>query len=205
MKKNYFLLGLLFISLSSFAQTVYEIDWTFGSNSNVDSSLPNHADKTIEVGDIVRWNFVGAGSHTVTSQPSAQESFSSGSVQSAGFVFEHTFTQVGVNDYVCQPHPASMFGTITVVPEGTLSTKEDKLINFQLYPNPVHNMLRVNLPNNVEEVQLTIFNILGKSVKQLNFTKTNASHINTSQLSPGIYLVRISTKDKTGYQKFIKE
>ena len=31
-----------------------------------------------------------------------------------GFQFQWVFTQVGSTQYICDPHPNSMFGTITV-------------------------------------------------------------------------------------------
>ena len=79
-----------FLGLTISAQNTYVIEWTFGSNSN--AAPPRNADRTIEVGDTVRWEFVESGSHNVVSQAGASESFDSGVVQGPGFIFEHTFT-----------------------------------------------------------------------------------------------------------------
>lgn len=92
-------------------------------------------DLTIDVGDSVRWsNSTGIGHNVVSctrNEPgcnaqTAQESFDSG-FPTGFWSFTHTFTALGDNPYVCQPHAAvGMTGTITVtgpppaVPDGAV-------------------------------------------------------------------------------------
>ena len=42
------------------------------------------------------------------------ESFDSGYHSSSGYQFMYEFTEIGSTEYVCDPHPNSMFGSITV-------------------------------------------------------------------------------------------
>jgi plastocyanin len=77
---------------------------------------------TINVGDTVHWDWVGFGTHTVTSVAGSAEVFDSGFL-SGGGSFEHTFTKVGTFNYYCLLHgfdvggggvPLGMAGSITV-------------------------------------------------------------------------------------------
>ncbi len=74
---------------------------------------PQHV--TIEAGDTVRWeNPAGGARHNVRAD---DMSFQSGGTETE-FIFEHTFTEAGVNPYHCVPHRSiGMTGTVTV--EGT--------------------------------------------------------------------------------------
>ncbi|CAN5796897.1 hypothetical protein BH11PLA1_BH11PLA1_13110 [soil metagenome] len=77
---------------------------------------------TINVGDTVRWTWLGARTHTVTSVMSGM--FDSG-FQNTGFIFQSTFTDAGTFNYFCQLHgfhdmgtgmTGGMAGSIIVVP-----------------------------------------------------------------------------------------
>lgn len=77
----------------------------------------------INVGDTVQWgNATGVGHNVRSCIPDengcndaiANESFFSGP-ENGFFVYSHTFTEVGQNPYVCQPHAPQMTGLITVV------------------------------------------------------------------------------------------
>ena len=116
-----FLLFSLFSVSGMTAQQTYTLDWGFNINGE-------NASLTIETGDTVQWIWVDGGGHSVTSTPSSQESFDSGILQGAGSTYSYTFTQEGVNEYVCTPHSATMFGTITV---------SSSLNDFFLAPNGV--------------------------------------------------------------------
>lgn len=71
------------------------------------------ANITIEPGTTVRWRSVSSMLHTVT--PDGHTEWESATLANAGAVFVHTFDEVGVFDYFCEPHVAQgMVGTVTV-------------------------------------------------------------------------------------------
>ena len=121
------LLNILFLmfSVGLVAQTVntVTIDWGFGSNPSATGD--SNASRTIEVGDTVTWVW-NSNNHNVVSNSGANESFNSGATENVGATFSHTFILEGASDYLCTPHPNDMYGTITVVAEGALSTSETK-------------------------------------------------------------------------------
>lgn len=190
--KKYLLICLTFsFTILSQAQTeTYFIDWSFGSNPSATGDA--NANRTVEEGDTVTWNWYATGSHNVVSQPNATESFSS-ALQGPGSTFSYTFTQVGTNDYVCTPHSGNMFGTITVVPEGTLNTQEFSSIeNVVLYPNPATEILNLNIDRAFSEtLEITIYNTLGQKVKTFKNVSSSDLNLDISDLNTGLYLLRI--------------
>ena len=62
---------------------------------------------TIEVGETVRWEWGGGVQHDVEGGGFKSK------LQSKG-EFEHTFDEAGTFDYVCNVHPTTMKGTVTV-------------------------------------------------------------------------------------------
>lgn len=67
-------------------------------------------------------------------------------------------------------------------------SKEFVLENFSMYPNPVSTTLTIQLQSNLELNAVTIYDSLGKKVKE-STTKT----LNLSKLSKGIYYVKVSS------------
>lgn len=74
----------------------------------------------------------------------------------------------------------------------TFTTKDEKLLNIKLYPNPVSEYLSVELPYANNEYSLSIFNQLGACVNKLSLT-TNPTIIDMSEFSEGIYYVSVQS------------
>jgi hypothetical protein len=68
-----------------------------------------------------------------------------------------------------------------------------------LYPNPTKNTIHVELPNNLSDTIKTVsfYDVLGKTVKQITNSNSNAIKIDVSQLSSGLYFVEIQTENNT--------
>jgi plastocyanin len=77
------------------------------SGDSIDQQL------TIEVGDTVTWTW-GSGTHNLEQIGDISEPGFAEGYFSSGHVYSHTFTTVGAHDYLCSPHPNTMYGTITV-------------------------------------------------------------------------------------------
>ncbi len=94
-------MALFSLPMSAVAQTTHDV--TVGNNFFSPANL------TIQVGDTVRWtNPADNGPvHNVTG-----DTFSS--VTAESFTFQMTFTQAGVESYLCTIHPGSMQGSITI-------------------------------------------------------------------------------------------
>ncbi|MGH1519608.1 T9SS type A sorting domain-containing protein [Chryseobacterium sp. JK1] len=86
------------------------------------------------------------------------------------------------------------------VQTSTLATSEVKKDKIQIFPNPVSDFIRVSGMNDGRTIQ--IYNIDGRLVRSEMFD----SKIDVSQLSPGMYVLTIITKDLKHHEfKFLKK
>jgi subtilisin family serine protease len=86
----------------------------------------------------------------------------------------------------------------------TLSIEDDVFSNFNFYPNPVKDQLHFNLPRDVNEFKVSIYNQLGQQIdKTVISIETN--YLNVAALASGIYLMKVSSERNTKTLKFIKE
>lgn len=85
---------------------------------------------------------------------------------------------------------------LSVTPGVGINEVED---NISIYPNPANNVLNVNASSNINEVE--VFNMLGQKVMTVSVNNTNAS-INTSDLTAGMYMLKLHTDNGVVNQKF---
>ncbi len=86
-----------------------------------------------------------------------------------------------------------------VTTQQSLSTSQNNLARFKLYPNPTQDILKFE---SASDFSLKIFNLQGKQVA--NYEKlTTSSELNVSFLSAGVYLAEITSEKQTITQKLI--
>lgn len=88
-----------------------------------------------------------------------------------------------------------------------LAKDQSNSISLLTYPNPVMNELRVTVPNNWQNKQTVfeLFNANGQIASRKATTGCNQTEtINTSNLAPGFYIVRVSCDGQTAQQKVVK-
>lgn len=88
---------------------------------------------------------------------------------------------------------------ITVSASTKIDEHEETLV--QLYPNPTSDNLYVTAPETVIIDFMEIFNEEGQWVKTIN---GNVTSINVSELSKGMYFIRIHAEGKGVVRKFVK-
>jgi len=74
---------------------------------------------------------------------------------------------------------------------------------FAIYPNPVSDVLYINLPRNIDSASLAIYSILGTLVFETNIS-SEENTIFTDFLSEGMYIVQLKSSEKTQRFKLIK-
>ncbi len=85
-----------------------------------------------------------------------------------------------------------------------LSSEENMMqTSISVYPNPVNNTLFIKSPNKNNFASLEIFSITGKRILH-SVLKKNVMEFDVSNLAPGIYLVKISSKENNSVIKIIK-
>lgn len=80
-----------------------------------------------------------------------------------------------------------------------------KIYSLLVFPNPVKNIINLQLPSDVEVKAIEVYSSMGKLVhQQKRFSKIN--EIDVSHLNPGLFYIRItSTKNDVFITTFIKE
>lgn len=88
----------------------------------------------------------------------------------------------------------------------TTSIKEQKNQNeFTLSPNPTNAVLNVSSSTRVNHFKIEIIDALGKVLISEDYKELNQTSINVSNLSSGIYFIKVISGENTSTKKFIKE
>lgn len=88
----------------------------------------------------------------------------------------------------------------------TTSIKEQKnQTEFSLAPNPTSNILNINTKLKGNNFKIEIMDALGKVFISEEYKELNETSINLSNLSSGIYFIKVISGGNTSTKKFIKE
>ncbi|WP_422105012.1 PQQ-dependent sugar dehydrogenase [Winogradskyella sp.] len=92
---------------------------------------------------------------------------------------------------------ASISGSIFRLTDALLSVDENALSTLTIYPNPAEDILHVDFSNNTTSIpmEMTIYDIQGKSIKSLLKTNDAVQDINISDLKSGFYVLKITSED----------
>ena len=86
---------------------------------------------------------------------------------------------------------------------GALNIEEAEIQNVQIYANPTTDFLNIKLTN-IEATSGTIFDISGRKVLSLKLL-TNVTVVDVSNLTSGVYLLKINSPHKTINKRIIKQ
>ena len=88
----------------------------------------------------------------------------------------------------------------SVTPEAVASTNSNSISGLTMYPNPLKgNTLFITSTANAE-MNVKIYNVLGKEVLS---TKVNNTSVDVSNLASGVYMVKITEEGKTATRKLV--
>ena len=92
---------------------------------------------------------------------------------------------------------------VTMIDQSALSTASLDKIGVRIFPNPMNDILTVEIPNALQS-SIEIYSINGQLLKQKVLSKTS-TELYLKALSSGIYLLRIRTDEGVGTMKLIKD
>ena len=84
----------------------------------------------------------------------------------------------------------------------SLSTKNNSLSDFTVYPNPTTDFVNINSANTIDSYR--IYDLTGRVVKSSS-PYSNNLRIDVTSLNKGVYMVKLNSGDKTGSIKLIKD
>ena len=183
---------LLFSNLI-YSQTTHQLNWNMSSTNQ---------QITIAVDDTVIWTW-GSGTHNLRSTGGV-EMFDSG-YYGPGYQFSHTFNIPGVTTYICDPHPNSMYGTVTVT--ATASVSEQGLLNFNISPIPASDIINISLDNiGNDQILIEVYDLLGRqNISTISNVTNGKTSLSISGLTRGIYVLKVISGTTTSVKRFIKE
>jgi len=107
---------------------------------------------------------------------------------------------IGASSQYSSGHSNRSATTLSV----SLGISENNLLNFEMYPNPVSDLLNIQLPTGTEKVEVGVFDYTGRLVSSKTIS-SNDTAIDVQKISKGIYMIRVATNTKIGVQRFIKK
>ncbi len=87
----------------------------------------------------------------------------------------------------------------------TVAIKEILPEKFNLYPNPVTNIVNITNSENMVVQQVSIYDISGKQVSSKDFDSSQEMQLNVELLSSGTYMLHIQSDSGTAVKKLIKK
>ncbi|REE27933.1 putative secreted protein (Por secretion system target) [Winogradskyella pacifica] len=105
----------------------------------------------------------------------------------------------GTVDFISNP---AINTAHTIVEGSALTVIDETLVDVSIYPNPVEAELTIKTSANVINKIATVFDINGKRILS---QKLDSNTINVSNLTSGIYFLRLESEGKIIKRKFIKK
>ncbi|WP_026777027.1 family 16 glycosylhydrolase [Polaribacter sp. Hel_I_88] len=93
---------------------------------------------------------------------------------------------------------------VRVYQESTASVSEnDNLLDVSLFPNPVNNDLNIRFSSDLGNTKGTIYSITGQKVQEF-YLENSAKKVDVSNLSKGVYFLRLASDKGNSSHKIIK-
>ena len=85
----------------------------------------------------------------------------------------------------------------------TLGVKDEDMLVFDIYPNPSNQFVTIQLPVGLLSSSVKLFDYSGRNIKSAIINRFN-NQLDLSDVSQGIYFVKINSDGKTGVRTLIK-
>lgn len=94
---------------------------------------------------------------------------------------------------------------ISAVDTVPLSTQDFISSKFNVFPNPMNDVVTVTNNESINIEQIQVYDISGKSVKTHSFSNVNQVQLNVENLASGSYLLQIKTDKGIAVKKIVKK
>ena len=159
------------------------------------------ADSSPESGD---WtlvsNTVSSGTRTIVATRANDTGNSNDYTFSASAGSLTVIWAIGASSQYSSGHSNRSATTLSV----SLGISENNLLSFEMYPNPVSDLLNIQLPTGTEKAEVSVFDYTGRLVSSKTIS-SNDTAIDVQKISKGIYMIRVAANNKIGVQRFIKK
>ena len=77
--------------------------------------------------------------------------------------------------------------------------------NLIYYPNPCNDLLNIEFSSLKQNIQLSVFDLNGSAQLEKHYENTLFIQASINNLSPGIYIVQLTSANKHTYLKIVKK
>lgn len=85
-----------------------------------------------------------------------------------------------------------------------LGLAKENQLEFTVYPNPVSEYLNIQLPTGTTKASINVFDMSGKLIRNSVISVGNTK-VDVSDLTSGVYVLKLDSEGKLGSRQFIKE
>ncbi|MGB0403951.1 MAG: T9SS type A sorting domain-containing protein [Salibacteraceae bacterium] len=120
---------------------------------------------------------------------------------------QNNFTSITTGDFAVEVTQNGCIDTsecLVIIGENASNVKELNAFEALVFPNPVSDLLRVELPENIEKVNVTLTDVLGKVVLSESFESTNNFRLSVDHLDNGTYYLVIDNQRSKSTYKITK-
>ncbi|WP_303315286.1 T9SS type A sorting domain-containing protein [Flavivirga abyssicola] len=109
------------------------------------------------------------------------------------FAFKYDFNDDGVFNSSTNRNGSWFISDVRFVENSPVLSTSSNVIekNISVYPNPVESTLNINAINNIEIKELSLINVLGKTV----YTAKGVNQIDVSNFAKGIYILKVTSSN----------
>ena len=76
--------------------------------------------------------------------------------------------------------------------------------DFKVYPNPTISELNFEFPQNIQSVNVKVYNVLGNQIMQTTLKKSYPK-LNTNTWASGMYVIQIVTENEVQTKRVLKQ
>ena len=93
-------------------------------------------------------------------------------------------------------NPAIVTNTFNTEFVTALDTLDFEAGNLIIFPNPTNDFVQISLKNNNDNIKdVTIYDVVGKTVKEVKSINSYQTNLNVSELSSGIYMIEVISEN----------
>jgi len=115
-----------------------------------------------------------------------------------------SFTPTVSGNYAVEITSGSCTELSECITFNTLGLDDFLVSEVSVFPNPVKTTLHIEIANNTETIAFDLFDVSGKLILQKHFVN-DAMTLDMKNLPSGIYFLKVSSSEKTGTYKIVKE
>lgn len=160
------------------------------------------------VAEQINFNLTVGDSQSPTGQATVVQSYSNNS-DAAYTTHTATYTAPTSGIYYFGIHNNTPLATVqtflfldSISLTSNLSTNDNLISAFSIYPNPASTVINISNINNVEIKNISVVDINGRVIKNQSGA---LAEINVSDINTGVYFVNIETNEGKTTKKFIKQ